>query len=196
MNHGYILDCALELDFAGQMDAAHNLIEKARRQMPTSGEILFAQGVWHQLEQQQEQALKSYQQAADLSWRWEVPYLAQGNLLRQTGPASRALEILDQAASLFASSPWPHWFRGLALMQDGTEGKEQAASEFVQSLKLAENQPNAYPALLVGSLQRNDCAGAMEIQTKMNALGFAGELDPSPWCKEGQKAASPPVLPD
>jgi hypothetical protein len=124
----------------------------------------------------------AFRRAADLSWRGEAPRLALGNLYSKSQVPTRAVEALDQAATLFPSSSWPHWFKALALTSAGSGLEEQALPELELAQELAPNQPGIYPALLVSALRRNDCGGAARIWTRMVPLGVAKELDPSQWC--------------
>jgi Flp pilus assembly protein TadD len=186
-NEDYITDAALELALAGRMDEARKVIEKARKDLPSSGRIVFAQGVWLELAGLRKESAAAYRQAADLSWHWQAPYLALGNVLRELGSPKDALEELNQAESLFTASPWPHWLKALALTKSGADSESQ--SEFTRALDLASNQPEIFPALLASSLRRGDCGAAREISTKMSALGFASEIDIDRWC--GKSVTSP-----
>jgi tetratricopeptide (TPR) repeat protein len=179
------------------MAEAGNLLEKARRDWPTSGKILFAQGLWQQLAGHPEKAEVAFRQAADLSWRWEAPSLALGNLYSKSQVPGRAVEALDQAIALFPSSPWPHWFKALALTNATPRLEEQALSELELSQELAPNQPDIYPALLVSVLRRNDCGGAARLWATMTSFGLAKELDPSQWCApESDSTSRRTSLPD
>lgn len=178
----YVTDLALELALAGRTAEAGRVLEKARRDWPSSSKVLFALGLWQQLASHLEKAEVAFRQAADLSWRWEAPSLALGNLYSKSQAPGRAVEALDQAVALFPSSPWPHWFKALALTNAAPRLEEQALSELELSQELAPNQPGIYPALLVSALRRNDCGGAARIWTTMTPFGLAKELDPSQWC--------------
>ena len=93
----------------------------------------FAEGLFHQVSGRWSEAQGAYRQSADLSWQWEVPQLAHANLLRVTDSPRKALEVLDQVASLFPTSPWPYWLKGLTLMK--TNAAESALASD-QSLRL------------------------------------------------------------
>jgi Flp pilus assembly protein TadD len=111
----YVTDLALELVRPSRAAEAGRILEKAHRDWPSNSKILFAQGLWQQLAGHADKAEVAFRQAADLSWRWEAPSLALGNLYSQSRAPGRAVETLDQAITLFPSSPWPHWFKALAL---------------------------------------------------------------------------------
>ncbi|PYV88229.1 MAG: hypothetical protein DMG05_15935 [Acidobacteria bacterium] len=196
-HEGYLSDLLLESALAGQMEEAGRLFEKIKTKWLASSRIRFAEGIWLQVSGRMTEASSAFRQAADLGWQWEVPYLAQGNLLRQMGAAADALEALDQAAALFPSSPWPHWLKGLALTKTGGSSQSQAVSEFQQSLELASNQPEVYPPLLVARLQQGDCEGAQAVWARMGPTGLGKELDPARWCgSRDNVAASRVALPD
>ncbi|PYV41341.1 MAG: hypothetical protein DMG06_17435, partial [Acidobacteria bacterium] len=196
-SEGYLSDLLLESALAGQMEETRRLFEKVKTKWLASSKIRFAEGIWLQVSGRTTEAKTAFRQAADLSWQWEVPYLAQGNLLRQLGAAADALEALDQAATLFPSSPWPHWLKGLTLMKTAGRSQSQAVSEFRQSLGLASNQPEVYPALLVARLQQGDCEGAQAVWNRMAPTGLAKELDPARWCGSRKGLSTSQVnLPD
>jgi len=186
----YVTDLTLELALAGRTAEAGRVLEKARRDWPSSSKILFAVGLWQQLAGHLEKAEVAFRQAADLSWRWEAPSLALGNLYSKSQAPGRAVETLSQAVTLFPSSPWPHWFKALALTNATPRREEQALSELELSQELAPNQPEIYPALLVLALRRNDCSGAARIWMAMTPFGLARELDPSQWCESQSDSTS------
>jgi tetratricopeptide (TPR) repeat protein len=178
-NEEYLSDLALESAAAGRLGEARMLLERAQAKLPSSARIRFAHGLLMELSGKLAEAERAYQQAAELSWRWEAPYLAQGHLFRQTGQPSRSTEILERAAVLFPWSPWPHWFKAVTQRKSipGSEG-----TEFKRGLDLARNEPEIYPAMLADAIRQNDCAGARAIWDRMSVLGLAPRLDPSSWC--------------
>jgi hypothetical protein len=99
-------------------------------------------------------------------------------------------DILDQAADLFPASPWPHWFKALAIRKK-TPGSEVA--EIGQTLALAGNQPAVYRAMLADSLYRDDCVAARGIWARVSALGIAHQLNPVSWCG-GDRQVSKKIL--
>jgi tetratricopeptide (TPR) repeat protein len=175
----YLSDLALESAAAGRVAEAGRLLERAQAYLPSSARIRFAEGLWLELSSKPREAERAYQQAAELSWHWEAPYLAEGHLFRQTGQTRRSVEVLDQAATLFPWSPWPHWFKAVTLRKSapGSEG-----SELNRGLDLAGSEPEIYPAMLADALRQNDCAAARAIWEPMSILGVALHLDPSSWC--------------
>jgi tetratricopeptide (TPR) repeat protein len=183
-NEDYLSDLALESAAAGRLGEAGKLLERARAKLPSSARIRFAQGLWLELSSKPGEAERAYQEAAELSWQWEAPYLAEGHLFRQTGQASRSAEVLDQAAALFPWSPWPHWFKAVTLRKS-TPGSE--GGELNRGLDLARSEPEIYPAMLADALRQNDCATARAIWERMSILGVALQLDPSSWCDEKAK---------
>ena len=185
-NVDYLLDLALESSLAGQVDDAKLALERLKAKWQHSNRVRFAEGLLHQVSGRWSEAQGAYRQSADLSWQWEVPQLAHANLLRVTDSPRKALEVLDQVASLFPTSPWPYWLKGLTLMK--TNAAESALA-FDQSLRLAPNQPEIYVPLLVGSLQRDECAAAQEAWIGINQFGLAKELDPSKWCNAATDSA-------
>lgn len=189
-NEEFLIDLAIENAAAGRLGRARILLERAQSKLPSSAKIRFAQGLLLELSGKPGEAERAYQQAAELSWQWEAPYLAQSHLFRQTGQAGRSAEVLEQAAALFPWSPWPHWFKAVTLRKSrpGSEG-----AEVDRGLDLAQNEPGIYPAMLADALRQNDCAGARAIWDRMSVLGLAPDLDPSPWCdvKANQVAGVP-----
>jgi tetratricopeptide (TPR) repeat protein len=180
-NEEYLSDLVLELSVAGERSEAQNLLKKAKVKFPASGRIHFAEGIWHQLSTRKWEALAAFRQAADFSWQWEVPHLAQASLLLQSGSIAESQDVLEQTATLFPSSPWPHWLKGLALLKNATK-PSQSMSEMRQSLSLASNRPEVLPALLASSLQQRDCETAREVWKRMTRFGLAAELDPTQLC--------------
>ena len=167
-NEDYLSDLALESAAAGRLGEAGKLLERARAKLPSSARIRFAQGLLLELSSKPGEAERAYQQAAELSWQWEAPYLAEGHLFRQTGQVSRSAEVLDQAAALFPWSPWPHWFKAVTLRKS-TPGSE--GGELNRGLDLARSEPEIYPAMLADALRQNDCAAARAIWERMSILG-------------------------
>jgi hypothetical protein len=102
-------------------------------------------------------------------------------LLHHTGSLGRSVEILDQAASLFPGSPWPHYFKALVLRRNAADNS-QLTEEFQRSLDLAPLKPEVYPAVLIESLRYRDCVRSWEIWNHMRTLGLACPLDPGRWC--------------
>jgi tetratricopeptide (TPR) repeat protein len=180
-NESYIVDFAIESAAAGQLSRGHVWLQKARAKSPASSRLLFAEGICSQLSGDYADADRAFQGAAELTFQWEPPYLAEANLLRHTGLLARSVEILDQAAALFPGSPWPHYFKSLVPMKD-TGNNSQRVLEFQRSLDLAPLQPEIYPAILTEALQHRDCAHSQEIWNHMRPLGLAPHLDPSHWC--------------
>jgi tetratricopeptide (TPR) repeat protein len=178
-NEEYLSDLALESAAAGRLGEAQILLERAQAKLPSSARIRFAQGLLLELSGKLAGAERAYQQAAELSWQWEAPYLAQGHLFRQTGQAGRSGEVLEQATALFPWSPWPHWFKA-ATLRKSMPGSED--SELNRGLDLARNEPEIYPAMLADALRRDDCTAARAIWDQMSILGLAPRLDPSSWC--------------
>jgi tetratricopeptide (TPR) repeat protein len=181
-NHeDYLIDLAIESAATGRAGQARQMLQEAKARSPASGRLFFAAGVCDQLSGRPADAQTAFRKAAELVFQWEAPYLAQANLLRETGMVAGSMEILDSAASLFPDSPWPHWFKALALMND-PESRSQAASEFQRSIDLAPLHPDVYPALLLGFLRDRDCPNGSKIWDRMAYLGLATDLDPSSWC--------------
>ncbi len=181
-NEDYVTDLALELAFAKRIDESHDLLEKARKDFPASGRIFFAEGVCYQVAGHRSESEWAFRQAADLSWQWQAPYLAQGNMLRELGSPKEGLEKLNQAEELFTGSPWPHWLKALALAKSGANSESQ--SEFTRAQDLASNEPEIFPVLLASSLRHGDCGTAREMSAKMAAFGFASEIEIGRWCGE------------
>ena len=178
-NEEYLCDLALESAAAGRLGEAKILLERAQPKLPSSARIRFAQGLLWELSGKPVEAERAYLQAAELSWQWEAPYLAEGHLFRQAGQADRSAEVLEQASALFPLSPWPHWFKA-ATLRKSMPGSE--ANELNRGLDLARNEPEIYPAMLADALRQNDCAAARAIWERMSILGMAPHLDPSSWC--------------
>jgi tetratricopeptide (TPR) repeat protein len=178
-NEEHLSDLALESAAAGRLGEAKILLERAQTKLPSSARIRFAQGLFLELSGKPGEAERACQQAAELSWRREAPYLAEGHLFRPTGQASRSSAVLDQATALFPCSPWPHWFKAVTLRKSmpGLEG-----GELNRGLDLARNEPEIYPAMLADALRQNDCVAARAIRERMSNLGLAPHLDPSSWC--------------
>jgi tetratricopeptide (TPR) repeat protein len=197
-NEEFLLDLVLESALVGELRKARHALEKARVKVPASGRIRFAEGICYQLSGHGAEALEAFRQSAELSWKWEVPYLAQGNLFHQMRSVNEALEVLDQTVALFPSSPWPHWLTALTLMKSGnTNSQSRATFELKQSLELGTNQPEVYRPLLVTLLQRDDCEGVREVWGRMVPLGLTKDLDPNPWCGAAtSRAASRTSPPD
>ena len=189
-NEDYIADLALELAFAKRMKESRGLLEKARKNLPASGRIFFAEGVWHQVAGHRTESEGAFRQAADLTWQWQAPYLAQGNMLRELGSPKDALERLNQAEALFTASPWPHWLKALTLAKSGADSESH--SEFARAQDLAPNEPEIFPALLASSLRRGDCGAAREMSTKMAGFGFASEIEIGRWCGESPNCVLAP----
>lgn len=181
-NHkDYWIDLAIESAAAGQARRASLALQNAKAKSPISRWLLFAEGISDQLSGRTTEAQTKLQKAADLAFQWEPPYLALANLLRETDSSARSVEILDQAASLFPDSPWPHWFKTLALSRAGAD-RSEAADEFQRTIELAPLQPEVYAALLAGSLRQHDCPRAVEIWARMAPLGLATDLEPGAAC--------------
>jgi len=177
----YALDVLLEKGRAGGLHESRRMLEASLTKWPASGSVRFAEGLWLELAHRPEDAGRAYQRAADLSWQWEAPLLGQGHV-------QASLDAVDRAAMLFASSPWPHWFRALA-QRKAAAGSE--AAEFRRARELAAAQPEIYPALIADALRQNDCAAAVGIWARMSPLGIAPQLDPSGWCGTKQAANAP-----
>lgn len=182
-NDDYIVDLAFELMTSGRVGAARQVIEQARAHALTNCKLLFAKGIWNELEHHWTEASDSFQQAVNLSWRWEPAYLALANLLGETRSISKGLDVLSQAELLFPSSPWPHLVAALILIK--TDSSEQGISELSQSLNLAAIEPEVYPALLAAELRRHDCEKARQIWNQMTLFRFGNELSPVRWCVPG-----------
>lgn len=190
-NENYVADLAIELAASGQTSRARALVERARTNDPTSVQLLLAEGVCFQLAGNHAAARTSFRKASELGLDSEVPYLAEGNLLRENRARGAAVEILDRAAGLFPDSPWPHWLKALTLEADAPA---QAQSEFRTAVALAQAQPYIYPALLTKALGAGDCRAASEIWDRMKPLALSPELDPSHWCTgDDVSRAQPPV---
>jgi len=187
-NEDYVTDLALELAFAKRIDESHDLLEKARKDFPASGRIFFAEGVCYQVAGHRSESEWAFRQAADLTWQWQAPYLAQGNMLRELGSPKEGLEKLNQAEELFTASPWPHWLKALALAKSGANSESQ--SEFTRAQALASNEPEIFPVLLARSLRHGDCGTARKMSAKMAAFGFASEIEIGRWCGE----STPPQM--
>jgi tetratricopeptide (TPR) repeat protein len=187
-NDEYLQDLVLQLIETGRMADARHLIENAKRDRPISPRVRFVDGVWHLRSEDWVKAQKAFEQAAELSWRWEAPYLALGYMFRQLGKWEEASGTFAEAASLLAASPWPHLFKGLTRIAAGPHEQERARSDFKQSLELASNQPDILPVLLLTSLDRKDCTMAGEVWARMTRLGYARELDPTTTCGGAQSS--------
>jgi Flp pilus assembly protein TadD len=184
----YWIDLAIESAAAGQSHRAGLALEKAKAKSPVNSRVLFAEGICAQLSGHAAEAQNRFQKAADLSFGWEPPYLAQANLLREKGQVTGSVEQLDQAAALFPDSPWPHWLKGLALSTAGT-AHSQAAVAYQRALDLAPLQPEVYAALMIGSLQQHDCPAALEMWRRMEPLAMAPDLAPGAACAKASDNA-------
>jgi len=168
----YSVDLIMERTAAGELREAAKAIKRAKIRWPASSPVSFAEGFWLERSCRFEDAARAYTRASELSLRWEAPYLALANLRGSS-------EVLDQAAALFPSSPWPHWYKAL-IQRKGALGSE--ASEVRRAFDLAPNQPAVYIAMLADSLRRNDCGAALEVWPLASALQLAPRLDPASWC--------------
>jgi tetratricopeptide (TPR) repeat protein len=186
-NEEYLVDLVLELSIAGQISEAQPLLAKAKAKFPASGRVCFAEGIWHQLSPNKPEALDAFRRAADLSWQWEVPHLAQANLLLESGSSAESRDLLEQTITLFPASPWPHWLKGLAVLKDHEKVASQSVSEMKQSLSLASNRPEILPTLLASALQQRDCQMAQEAWKAMTAFGLAAGPNPSQSCQSEKK---------
>ena len=126
--------------------------------------------------------MAAFRQAADFSWQWEIPHLAQASLLLQSGSIAESQDVLEQTATLFPTSPWPHWLKALAVLKNPETKPPRPMLEMRQSLSLASNRPEILPALLASSLQQRDCETAREVWKRMTTFGLAAELDPTQLC--------------
>ena len=181
-NHeAYWLDLAIELTAAGQRARAALALEKAKSKWPASSRLLFAEGICDQLAGRTAEAQTKLQKSADLAFQWEPPYLAQANLLRETDAITRSVETLDQAASLFPDSPWPHLLKALALSKTDLNHAE-VALQLKRALELAPAEPEVYAAVLTGLLRQHDCSQALDIWERMAPFGLAKNLDPGAAC--------------
>jgi tetratricopeptide (TPR) repeat protein len=181
-NEEYLADLVLELSVAGERSEAQNLLNRAKVKFPASGRIRFAEGIWYQLSTRKSEAMVAFRQAADFSWQWEVPHLAQASLLLQSGSIAESQDVLEQTATLFPTSPWPHWLKGLAVLKNPETRPSQSILEMRESLSLASNRPEILPALLASSLQQRDCETAREVWKRMTTFGLAAELDATQLC--------------
>ncbi len=179
----YVCDLILEQAASGELNQAAKALQSAKAKWPASGRVRFAEAFFFERQNRVEDAARGYQQAADLSVHWEAPYLGLGRVRGST-------DILDQAADLFPASPWPHWFKALAIRKK-TPGSE--AAEIGQTLALAGNQPAVYRAMLADSLYRDDCVAARGIWVRVSALGIAQQLNPASWC-DGDRQVSKQIL--
>ncbi len=179
----YTVDLILERTAAGELREAAKAIERAKIKWPASSLVSFAEGFWLERSRRLEDAARAYTRASELSLRWEAPYLALANLRGSS-------EVLDQAAILFPSSPWPHWYKAL-IQRKEAPGSEAPATR--RALDLAPNQPSVYVAMLADSLRRNDCGTALEMWPLALARQLAPWLDPASWCNaKGQPQTSRP----
>ncbi|MCU1275153.1 MAG: Tetratricopeptide 2 repeat protein, partial [Bryobacterales bacterium] len=179
----YVVDLILEQAASGELNEAAKALQSAKAKWPASGRVRLAEAFFFERHNRLDDAVRAYQQAADLSGHWEAPYLGLGRVRGST-------DILDQAADLFPASPWPHWFKAL-LLRKKTPGSE--AAEVRRALALAGNQPAVYRAMLADALYRDDCAAAREIWARVSALGIAEQLNPASWCS-GDRQASKQML--
>jgi len=177
----YAVDLILERTAAGELRDAAKAIESAKIKWPASSLVSFAEGFWLERSRRFEDAARAYTRASELSLRWEAPYLALANLRGSS-------ELLDQAAILFPSSPWPHWYKAL-IQRKAAPGSE--AHEIRRALDLAPNQPAVYVAMLADSLRRNDCGAALEMWPLASALQLAPRLDPASWCNAKSQPQTP-----
>jgi len=175
----YVLDLVLEQAAAGELNQAAKALQSAKTKWPASGRIRFAEAFFFERQNRLEDAARGYQQAADLSVHWEAPYLGLARVRGST-------DILDQAADLFPASPWPHWFKALAIRKK-TSGSE--AAEVGQTFALAGSQPAVYRAMLADSLHRGDCVAARDIWARVSVLGIAQTLNPASWCGGDRKVS-------
>lgn len=175
----YVSDLILEQAASGELSQAAKALQSAKAKWPASGRVRFAEAFFFERQNRLEDAARAYQQAADLSGHWEAPYLGLGRVRGST-------DILDQAADLFPASPWPHWFKALAIRKK-TPGSE--AAEIGRTLALAGNQPAVYRAMLADSLYRDDCVAAREIWAHVSTLAVAEQLNPAAWCNGDRKVS-------
>jgi tetratricopeptide (TPR) repeat protein len=181
-NEEYTVSLILEQAAAGELREAARRVDSARAKWPASGRVRFAEAFLFERLRRPKDADQAYQRASELSWHWEAPHLALGHLRGSS-------EVLDQAVTLFPSSPWPHWYKALAQRRD-TPGSE--CSEVRRALDLASNGPAVYFAMLADSLRRNDCGTAREIWKLASALKLMPQLDPASWC--GERNQSPHAI--
>jgi tetratricopeptide (TPR) repeat protein len=179
----YVFDLILEQSAGGELSQAAKILQSAKAKWPASGRVRFAEAFFFEQKNRLEDAARAYQQAADLSVHWEAPYLGLARVRGST-------DILDHAADLFPASPWPHWFKALAIRKK-TPGSEVA--EVGRTLALAGNQPAVYRAMLADSLYRDDCVAARQIWARVSALGIAQQLNPASWC-DGDRQVSKHIL--
>jgi hypothetical protein len=182
----YAVDLILECTAAGDLAGAAKVIESAKIKWPASSRISFAEGFWLERSRHFEEAARAYARASDLSLGWETPYLALANLRGSS-------EVMDQAATLFPSSPWPHWYKAL-IQRKGAPGSE--GSEVRRALARAPDQPAVYVAMLADALRRSDCGMAQEIWPQASALQLAPQLDPALWCGAKSPALAPALAPE
>ena len=186
-DENYTADLALELAFTKRMEESRRLLEKARSDFPLSGRIFFAEGVWHQLAGHRFESESAFRRAAELTWRWQAPYLANANMLGELASPRESLDELNQVEMLFTASPWPHWLKALALAKSGAES--QAQLEFRRARDLASNDPEILPVLLATSLERGDCGAVWETWTEMKELGFVSGINVHRRCGEFTNSA-------
>jgi tetratricopeptide (TPR) repeat protein len=186
----YLADLASELTAAGETKKAAQLLDRAKARFPSSGRIRFAEGIWYQLTERKSEALAAFKQAADFSWEWEAPHLAQANLLLQTGSIAESQDISEQTATLFPNSPWPHWLKGLAVLKNQGGALSQSPEEIKQSVRLAAGRQEALPILLLSSLKYQDCDTAQVVWGTMIKSGWTPEIDPKNWCGSEKDSAS------
>lgn len=158
---GYVALCAAKL---GQPAQAARLIAAAKSIGPNNANLVYAEGVCRLLSGSREEARSSFRHAADLSYKWEAPWLALAYASLDS-PAQQKT-VLDQTESMFPYSPWPHLLKAKLLNSD---------QELEKALELAPADPRIYAQLLPLCLQQGNCARAQEVWRRMSELGTETE---------------------
>ena len=181
-NDEYWMNLVLEIMRAGSTEEAGRTLAEAQKRLPSSPRLYFTLGVWQALAGHPAEAEKALHRAIDLSWLWDLPYIALGLVVKQGPSGGNFLAPLDEVASLVPQSPWTPLFRALALDSAGPSDVNQLASSLRKSLEWTDRQPEALPFLLVVSLKKRDCGLAREVWSRMQTLGFAEDLNPTGSC--------------
>jgi tetratricopeptide (TPR) repeat protein len=179
-NQGRALRLALHSAEVGQIRVALELIANVKAKRPTNPNVLLAEGLCLAMAGKLGEGQASLRHAADLSYQWVAPWLALSYTLHASGAPQQSRTALEQVASMFPLSPWPHWLRAEL---------SNATGEFSKALERGPNDPEVYAALLTLSIEQSDCEHASQVWKQMCALGINGDLASSP-CKDNRRPAS------
>jgi tetratricopeptide (TPR) repeat protein len=157
----YLGICAAEL---GHDKEATRWLAAAKSKGPNNPTIIYAEGIVLLIRGNSNEAQNTFQRAADLSYDWEPPWLALADAPRNS--PSHQIKVLDQTASLFPRSPWPHFLKAKILNSD---------VELENTLRLATADPRIYQQILRLCLERGKCQQVQEVRRRLVELGVNTE---------------------